>query len=391
MKAALSIIFIATANAFIPSSIIELSRVRDGCGKSRCMVTGMATSTSASSEVDISNQIANLKRVLLREYTSFFDPMEVEYYSDEVTFSDPLTSLAGVDSYKKNVDMLAGRTFLGSLLFDGAKINLHKVTGGSYNGDSEIEDIQTRWTLKVTAKILPWAPTASFTGISVYKLAVIDSKVKVIGQEDYWDSINLMENSSGQYAQVDKSKALNDFFGQIKPSGLQAQQSAAEIPYELLRRGKDYEVRRYPEAAVVKSQYTRRDEGYELLGRVTRGMKQFAPAIMTVGKAKEMKWFVGYALPGNSLTAVENFEGGSGTEMVVEPAKIIAVGKFNDAALEPIVRKCNAELKAALDRDGLVYKEVDSVVQFAQYDAVYTMGDRRGEVWLELDETRSPW
>ena len=76
MKAALSIqfIFIATANAFIPSSF-ELSRVRDGCGKSRCMVTGMATSTSASSEVDINNQIANLKRVLLREYTSFFDPM----------------------------------------------------------------------------------------------------------------------------------------------------------------------------------------------------------------------------------------------------------------------------------------------------------------------------
>lgn len=49
-----------------------------------------------------------------------------------MTFSDPLTSLTGVDSYKKNVDMLAGRTLLGTLLFDDAKINLHKVTGGKF-------------------------------------------------------------------------------------------------------------------------------------------------------------------------------------------------------------------------------------------------------------------
>lgn len=351
---------------------------------------GMATSTSAPSDIEINNQIANLKRVLFKEYTSFFDPMEVEYYADDVTFSDPLTSLTGVDSYKKNVDMLAGRTLLGTLLFDDAKINLHKVTGGSYDGPDKIEDVQTRWTLKVTAKILPWKPTASFTGVSVYKLAMTNNKIQIVGQEDYWDSINLIDDASGRYRQVDKSIALDDFLGQLKPGGLQAQQSAAEIPYELLRRGKGYEVRRYPEAAIVQSLYTRRDEGYELLGRVTRGMKQFAPAVMNVGETKQMKWFVGYALPGNSLSKAENFEGGGGTEMMVEPSKIVAVGRFNDAALEPIVRKCNAELKLSLDRDGLVYKEVDSV-QFAQYDAVYTMGERRGEVWLELDEAQCPW
>jgi hypothetical protein len=33
----------------------------------------------------------------------------------------------------------------------------------------------------------------------------------------------------------------------------------------------------------------------------------------------------------------------------------------------------------------------DSPLQFAQYDAVYTMGKRRGEVWIELKDGSHPW
>lgn len=73
MKATIvQFIFIATANAFIPSSY----KFRAGHdGSERSMVKGMATSTSAPSDIEINNQIANLKRVLFKEYTSFFDPM----------------------------------------------------------------------------------------------------------------------------------------------------------------------------------------------------------------------------------------------------------------------------------------------------------------------------
>eukprot|EP00985_Skeletonema_marinoi_P013388 scaffold6625_cov139-Skeletonema_marinoi.AAC.1 len=64
----------------------------------------------------------------------------------DVTFTDPMTSLSGVDSYRKNVDMLAGRTLMGKVLFEGAGINLHSVTGGEIvNG--RVDDIVTRWTL----------------------------------------------------------------------------------------------------------------------------------------------------------------------------------------------------------------------------------------------------
>ena len=85
-----------------------------------------------------------------------------------------MTSLSGVDSYRDNVDMLAGRTWMGKLLFDGAGINLHSVTGGeiteSASGDVQVSEIVTRWTLRVTAKVLPWKPTAVFSGISVYQV-----------------------------------------------------------------------------------------------------------------------------------------------------------------------------------------------------------------------------
>lgn len=68
----------------------------------------------------------------------------------------------------------------------------------------------------------------------------------------------------------------------------------------------------------------------------------------------------------------------------------VAIGSFNDAALEPVVRKCDKELREALKRDGLRCDESESVT-FAQYDAIYSMGDRRGECWIELNEEGCPW
>eukprot|EP00978_Attheya_sp_CCMP212_P006172 scaffold13873_cov54-Attheya_sp.AAC.1 len=84
-----------------------------------------------------------------------------------------MTTLEGVEGYQTNVDMLASRTTLGKFLFQDALINLHTVEGGTTNiknGVPKIEDLQTRWTLKVTLKVLPWKPTAVFTGVSIYKV-----------------------------------------------------------------------------------------------------------------------------------------------------------------------------------------------------------------------------
>jgi hypothetical protein len=198
--------------------------------------------------------------------------MQKEYYSQDVSFDDPMTSLSGVNSYQNNVDMLASRTLLGKFLFEDAGIVLHSVTGGDVGSDGKISNIITRWTLRVTAKVLPWKPTARFSGISVYEVSVGGSEGVVIDhQTDYWDSVNLRPNSGGQYQKVDKSLAIKDFLGQVKPDNAMAIAAGPEVPYQLLRRGDGYEVRRYPAYTVARIPYDRRDEGYDILATITSG------------------------------------------------------------------------------------------------------------------------
>jgi len=213
--------------------------------------------------------VAQLKSILQREYASFFDPMERDYYSPKVTFDDPLNNLQGVDAYQKNVDMLASRTLLGKFLFKEAGIVMHSIEGGEIQEDGSISNITTRWTLRMTAKVLPWKPTARFSGISVYTLEQGGPKgVQITRQADYWDSINLL---NGKYQSVDKTLALQDFLNQLKPDEFNAPSAGPELPYQLLRRGQDYEIRRYPSYASVKIPYQRRDEALSTLGSFTSG------------------------------------------------------------------------------------------------------------------------
>jgi hypothetical protein len=196
--------------------------------------------------------------------------MYTEYYAPDVTFDDPLNDLDGVAAYQANVDMLGGRTTFGSLLFQDSSIVLHSVKGGEVKEDGSISDITTRWTLRFTFKILPWQPTARFTGISVYNVEPGGSQgVLVKKQTDYWDSINMIEG--GEYRQVEKGIAISDFVNQLLPGGIQAQGAAPEVPYQLLRRGNGYEVRQYPSYTAVKIPYGRRDEGFGALGAFTKG------------------------------------------------------------------------------------------------------------------------
>lgn len=158
-----------------------------------------------------------LEKVLRKEYGSFFSPMFKQYYSSDVEFIDPLNTLVGIDKYQQNVDMLAGRTTMGNVLFKDATISLHNVEFLSEN------KLQTRWTLQVTVKSLPWQPRPRFTGISVYTL---NENGVITKQEDYWDSINL---TNGKYNKVSFVEALGDFLGQIqRESG--AEMSAPELP-----------------------------------------------------------------------------------------------------------------------------------------------------------------
>lgn len=372
-----------------------------------------------SLDATLQDSVTELKRVLEREYVSFFNPMRTEYYAPDVTFDDPLTALVGIDAYKTNVDMLAGRTLLGSILFEDGGINLHSVTGGDIMNDgSTIADIITRWTLRFTMKVFFWKPTARFSGISIYKVqpkanlpassasggSSSDPQVQIVAQMDYWDSINLMPG--GSYEAVGRGDALNDFINQLKPGGFQASSAAPELPFALLRRAKDYEVRRYPPYYAVQIQYQRRDEGFGTLGAFTSGTEPAqGPAIMNVNgpDTKYMQWPLTYAAPGSDgapepqLAIVKSQDSPwNSCNIIAVPSKVVAIAEFSDASLEPVVRKADRQLRASLQRDGLGVRDTDGddatpMLTFAQYDAIFSMGKRRGEVWIDLKDGTHPW
>jgi hypothetical protein len=367
-----------------------------------CSVQRLHASVLDSAQIEkTALAVEKLKRVLQREYVSFFDPMERQYYSKGVSFDDPMTSLSGVDAYQNNVDMLASRTLMGRILFQDGGIVLHSIIGGEVQPDGSISDITTRWTLRVTVKVLPWHPTARFSGISVYEVSPTGGSEGVVvdHQTDYWDSINIQPG--GGYAKVDKGIAIKDFLDQLKPDNGNAAAAGVEMPYQLLRRGKDYEVRRYPAYNAATIPYERRDEGYDLLATITKGMKPLIPAIMEVqndDSKKTMSWPLNFAPPGQSNPpAVPKSVADSAKELMwkdcdigTKQSKVIAVGSFADASVAPVVRKADAKLREALKRDGIVVSNSGSVI-FAQYDAIFTLGKRRGEVWIELEDGAHPW
>mmetsp|Transcript_542 Transcript_542/g.1050 ORF Transcript_542/g.1050 Transcript_542/m.1050 type:complete len:430 (-) Transcript_542:846-2135(-) len=378
--------------------------------------TGSSTSSSTTENDELAATVTKLKRVLAKEYTSFFNPMVDSWYAPDVTFTDPMTSLSGVDSYRKNVDMLAGRTLMGKVLFEGAGINLHSVTGGEIvNG--RVDDIVTRWTLRLTAKVLPWSPEAVFSGVSVYKIALGGKEgLSIVGQTDYWDSINIQPdtpstNVKQQYQTVPKNIAVSDFLAQLAPTGFLAPTAAPELPYLLLRRGDGYELRKYPGFVGVETPYMRRDYGFGSLGAFAKGMDPLAPSICKVynddnvddgdGKEKMMMWPLKFAFPGEGTdappapaAAIEKAGSGqwASINIMSQPERIVAIRAFEDAAMGPVVRNADRELRAMLKRDGLEVEDgTEQYVLFTQYDAVHSMGKRRSEVWIDLKDGGHPF
>jgi hypothetical protein len=200
-------------------------------GGSTGATLGAATAGAA---VSSPSAFVGAKRALIstlrEEYGSMFAPMRTEFYTPDVSFKDPLISIGGVSAYQSNVDLLGGRNALGAFLFKGASIKLHDVVE---DPDDPLK-LTTRWTLQLCMKVLPWQPYARFTGVSKYTL---NENAIVVGQQDYWDSINL---DGGAYSTRSPLDALADFAAQLSVNA-----GPELLPYTLLRRGAAYAVHRY--------------------------------------------------------------------------------------------------------------------------------------------------
>jgi SOUL heme-binding protein len=133
-------------------------------------------------------------------------------------------------------------------------------------------------------------------------------------------------------------------------------------------------------------------------------MKPLAPAFMNVyaDGTKTMQWPLDYCLPGQTMPTVSDLaasraKADSDFGIVTVPSRVVAVRIFGDALVEPVVRRVDKELRDILRRDGLVAATTGSgapngnFLQFAQYDAVYSMGKRRSEVHIALEDGGHPW
>ena len=137
------------------------------------------------------------------------------------------------------------------------------------------------------------------------------------------------------------------------------------------------------------------------------GMNPMVPAIMQVNTGtsvttkndvttrKTMMWPLKYALPGETLSIpsdISSLPENDDATMVIVPESVVAIRTFGDAIVEPLVRKVDQQLRASLTRDGLLSERASSsTLTFAQYDAIYSMGERRSEVHIRLEDGAHPW
>jgi hypothetical protein len=138
-----------------------------------------------------------------------------------------------------------------------------------------------------------------------------------------------------------------------------------------------------------------------------QGLNQLSPAIMEVismasrQRKKTMSWPLYYQNPGklneeefNSFRQKTAINTEACVAIQTVPEQVVAVRTFDDALTEAAVRANDQELRRSLQRDGLVvadkYMQNDCLC-FAQYDAVYSLGKRRSEVWITLKENGHPW
>ena len=348
-----------------------------------------------------------LKDCLAREYTGFFNPMEMEFYDEKVTFRDPLTTLNSIEAYKNNVDLLAGRTTLGAFLFRDAGIVLHSVE------DIALGALRTRWTLEMTMKALPWQPTAYFSGVSDYTVDL--ERGVIVAQRDYWDSLNLGEG--GEYEQKDLFSGLRDFLGQLSPDNPErcTRQAPGDqkreprlgvLPYTLLRRGRGYDVRRYP-ATVVCARVAGDASGaqaptkYGPLGAYLSGgeneegatVMAYGPSITTtnagaVGVTTDIPIVYEDSGPGKAPAPASSTDFVSLSELGW--TSTVAVRRFRpgdpegSGTPERLVDE-HEKLLAALRRDGLTpTSDSASTFRRATYDASVT-DNAPPEVWVPLE------
>ena len=103
---------------------------------------------------------------LAEDLEHLFDERGIDksVYAADVKFEDPITKYDSINGYLANIQMLR-------YVFSPEFI-LHKISPVSET------TLETRWTMNMKFRILPWQPDLTFTGTSQYEFDLQTEKVR---------------------------------------------------------------------------------------------------------------------------------------------------------------------------------------------------------------------
>lgn len=303
--------------------------------------------------------------LLAEDLTHLFDARGIDaaLYARDVSFEDPLTKYDSFGGYEFNIKMLRG-------VFDPTYV-MHDIY---QSGDWEIT---TRWTMTMRVPSFPfvWRPTLTFTGTSIMGIDPETKRVKT--HVDTWDSIENQRHLSPEGV-AEVLKQIFDF----------TQTPSLDTPgYVVLKKRRDYEVRRYDKYLVAEtgpglnvkemssSSGVSKMEG-QAAGRAFNSLAGYIFGRANAsGTAMEMTTPVftknntmQFVVSGDS---VDKLPASTNDEVVLkeEVGGIYVAKKFSGVATEQSAREVEDSLRKLIKRDGL---EADGNAALAQYNDPFT-------------------
>lgn len=349
------------------SWIVRSSSSVDNSSKSQDTETETTTTTG-------NTFLSEMSSFLEEDLKHLFDEKGIDksIYADDVAFEDPITKYSSISGYLYNIQMLRYLFTPEFFLHDIYEVN-----------ESTLE---TRWTMNMKLRVLPWQPDLTFTGTSQYEF---DLKTKkVVRHSDTWDSIDDQEYFS--------MEGLRDLVKQA--SNLQQTPELETPKYTTLKRLADYEVRRYESYLVCETGTSSKDvttgDGFNTLAGFIFGgnereekMNMTTPVYTTSAKEEE---------PGNTkmqfVIEKSKYEkpsdvpkASASTARVTvkeEEGSICAVCTVGGVPLQSDVNEAEAKLRKALARDGI---EAEDGFELARYNEPFVLPPfRRNEVLIKV-------
>ena len=332
-------------------------------------------------------QKAEFIAAMRREHSEFWHSAQLEYFDEGFTVESPLgTARRETIAYSNSSDLF------GEKLLRDATIRVTAVT------EPTRDTVCLHWSLAFVAAVLPWAPRCEWTGVSRWTLDY--PSARALKQEDFWDSVDLRR---GKYRRSARSLAWADVRGQLAPRRL-FKSDVPELRYELLRRARGYELRRYEAHVAASVPFELWPVGVSALKRYVdgrneegRAVRKSLPMLVSLPERGEeeagddAKRMACPLIPLETSAAAPS-EGGfpapisqDGVALKPVPAQLFAVARLKEDWADERARARALELAALAEADGLEIASAAAPI-VAQYrvDSLFAFQPRGNELWLPV-------